>query len=151
MDRRYLAGLIDGEGCIQSKGKKHAGVKLTIANSYKPLIEMLYNEFGGGIREYIDKRPYKSGRFRKPVYHWAIYDIKAEDILRKCYPYLIVKKEQAKIMFSIRKNINTNYYRVPSNELKRRVSLKNELDKLNKKGVSPFELAQKNKGVKYNG
>jgi len=51
-------------------------------------------------------------------------------------------------MFSIRKNINTNHYRVSSDELERRKFLKHELDKLNKKGVAPYELSQKNEGVK---
>ena len=148
MDKKYLAGLIDGEGCIQSKGKNYAGIRLTIANSYEPLIEMLRDEFGGNVRKYVDKRQYKNGRYRKPVYFWTVYDILAEEILRKCYPYLIIKKEHAKIMFSIRKNINTNHYRVSSDELERRKFLKHELDKLNKKGVAPYELSQKNEGVK---
>ena len=135
MDKKYLAGLIDGEGCIQHKGKNFAGVRLTIANSYKPLIEMLYNKFGGYVREYIDKRPYKSGRYRKPVYFWNVYDIKAEKILHECYPYLIIKKEQAKIIFAIRKNLHTKYWKVPTDELERRKSLKESLGKLNKKGI----------------
>jgi len=141
MDKKYLAGLIDGEGYIGCEGKKYVKAIINIANTYKPLIEILHNEFGGSMREYIDKRSYKSGRFRKPVYHWIIRNSQAEKILRECYPYLIIKKEQAKTVFSIRKNININYREVPSNELERRKSLKIKLDKLNEKGISPFEFS----------
>jgi len=138
IDRKYLAGLIDGEGCIQMKGSGFASLILTLANTYKPIIDRLYAEFGGNIREYLDKRQLKSGRFRKPVYFWRLCGFKAEVVLRECYPYLIIKKEHVEIVLFIRSSIHMNYREVPFEEMERRKALKASLDKLNEKGVVSF-------------
>ena len=47
IDRRYLAGLFDGEGCIfyckKYYGKRDTGINIgvSISNTYKPIIEKL--------------------------------------------------------------------------------------------------------------
>ena len=138
IDRRYLAGLIDGEGCIQMVGSGSATLILTLANTYKPIIDMLYAEFGGSTREYLDRRQLKSGRFRKPVYFWTLCGSKAEALLRKCYPYLVIKKEHVELVLFIRSSIHMNYREVPFEERERRKVLKASLDKLNEKGVVSF-------------
>ena len=136
MDRKYLAGLIDGEGCIQMVGSGSATLILTIANTYKPIIDMLYAEFGGNMREYLDKRQLESGRFRKPIYYWSLMGPRAEILLRECYPYLIIKKEHVEIVLFIRSSIHMNYRKVPFEEKERRKAFKASLDKLNEKGVA---------------
>lgn len=55
----YIAGIIDGEGCIQilrrrakkgqSKTGYEFGLKITISNSHKELIELLHEKLGGYI------------------------------------------------------------------------------------------------------
>lgn len=136
LDRRYVAGFLDGEGCIQLCGKYRVKVRLTIANTNKEIIQRLFDEFGGSIREYDDTRQYKSGRFRKPVYYWSLYCTKAEKLLRECYPYLIVKRGQAQAVFLAKESLHQSYRTVPAEEAVRREKLHVSISELNRKGRS---------------
>jgi len=148
IDRRYLAGLFDGEGCIYYN-KKHDGKKrdtginigASISNTYKPIIERLYNEFGGYFRKRISKHKFETGRYRKTIYELVLLNAKAESFIRECLPYLIIKKERAELVLELRKNTN-NYQGsiVPIREMKRRMSLIEKLSFLNKVGVSSSEF-----------
>ena len=92
----YMAGTIDSDGCI-------GGGKNTNCHTYRPylvviqkdmkLIEWLYSNFGGSVN--LVSRNHST---RKKWYiRWMVTNQKCVDILKKCLPYLIVKKEQAKL------------------------------------------------------
>ncbi len=90
----YLAGIIDGEGCIRimkQRGRKsyHYFLHIEVGNTSEKLISFIKTNFGGCS--------YKSKRVIpfKPFYRWYVACKQAEIILQRIAPYLIVKKEEA--------------------------------------------------------
>jgi len=149
IDRRYLAGLIDGEGCIYFSNKSgqkretYSNLRLNISNTYKPLMERLHDEFGGYLRTHIDKHQFKSGRYRKIGYDLVLCNKQAEKLIRECLPYFIIKKERAEIALDIRKNVfkyqATGTF-IPEEEIQKRKGLIDKIKILNKKGVPSLEF-----------
>ena len=96
----YLAGIIDGEGCIgrvctTSKKRMKEDRKISyssrceVSNTSKSLIDWLYENFGGY------KYPVKREGNRKLQYRWKLRKKEIKKIVPKIIPYLIVKKEGA--------------------------------------------------------
>ena len=93
-DRAYVAGLLDGEGCFgiykqpYSRGY-YVKVQLNICNL--PVIKYISK---------LTQQPYYS-RKRLPsykrIYRIGWYGQLAQNLIREIYPFLIVKKEQAKL------------------------------------------------------
>lgn len=150
IDRRYLAGLIDGEGCIyftkksdteKNKRETYVNLRLSISNTYKPLMDRLHDEFGGYLRIHTDKYRFKSGRYRKMGYDLVLCNKQAENLIHECLPYFIIKKERAEIALDIRKNVfKYQGYIVPEKEMQKRKNLIDKLRELNKKGVPSLEF-----------
>jgi hypothetical protein len=91
----YLAGLVDGEGCIRlnpsGKGKyRRYYPRLQVTNTYLPILEQLKEQFGGCITEKKNNRPDWS-----TAYDWRVNGDTARTILTSLIPYLIIKKEKA--------------------------------------------------------
>ena len=103
----YLAGIIDGEGYIGiikcSPQIKYRETKhrykpvLIIVNTNRKLIDKLNDNFEGHIHQ--RKRIIKS----KITYDFTFTQKGLWNILPKIIPYLIVKKEQAKLLIELRK------------------------------------------------
>lgn len=97
----YLAGIIDGEGCIAiGAGKRETCINynalVLVQNTSKVLIDWLQDNFGGQV--YLSK---KETERTKAAWMWRITrkrDI--EILLLAVLPYLIVKREQAKILLN---------------------------------------------------
>ena len=95
----YLAGLVDGEGCIrltQTNGGKQGGKlyyypRLQVTNTFKPIIEELQKEFGGGVRHSSSKNHPNW----KDKYDWVADGDTARTILKQIVPYLRIKKDRA--------------------------------------------------------
>lgn len=100
----YVAGIVDGEGCLQIREQlvqrkyKHICMDVEVCNTSKRLIDFLHDTFGG--HRYTGKRPN-----RKIYYRWKVSSAQAEAFLRLIYPYLLIKKEQADICFALRKSM----------------------------------------------
>ena len=93
-DLLYLAGIVDGEGCVSvTYGTKsgHERIRLTVSNSDRHLIDWLTSRIGGSVSKN------KTKRNRKPAYHWEIYANKAFIVLTLLLPYLKLKKRQAEL------------------------------------------------------
>lgn len=98
LNKKYIAGLFDGEGWIslrpQSKNRYLSSITIQVGMGIThPIVKRLHDKFGGCF--YIQKGTKK----HKPCYRWTLAnkpDIKR--FLTIIYPYLIIKKEQAKIM-----------------------------------------------------
>lgn len=110
-DKAYLAGLIDGEGCLhlrkltfRYKEKRYTGygLLLQIAVTYKPILEWCKRTVGGGT---LWKREDGRGK-RRTLWSWKIEHSMAEQLLRVIYPYLKIKKEEADIVFQYRDLVN---------------------------------------------
>ena len=98
LNKQYLAGLFDGEGWISLRPqstKRYLSsitIQVGICNTH-PIVKKLYDNFGG----FLTSR--KENLQHKKCYRWSLgkkKDIK--NFLELIYPYLIIKKEQAKIM-----------------------------------------------------
>jgi len=127
----YLAGIIDGEGCISfsiSKGRIRPFVG--VSNTKRELIETIRSWLR--IRKTIRKA-------RRSVRHKYVWDIQitryadVKALLEKVKPYLIIKKKQCDLMIKyctsrLSKGVNSPY---SPNEMK----IYEKLRELNRRGV----------------
>lgn len=110
IDLAYIAGLVDGEGCIRIK-KSTYGIRIRkdcqnptysemiqIRMVNEPAIKFIQSRFGGNY--YLEKRPYGN----KPLYCYQITCKLASNMIKQLLPYLKVKKEVAKIVLKLRKS-----------------------------------------------
>jgi hypothetical protein len=91
----YLAGLIDGEGCLFiEKHKRVAGDQYTpilkIATTSNVMID-LCNEYGG----FWIYRKEKANR--KAIYCWAVYSSLCKFYLPQIFPHFRIKRKQAEL------------------------------------------------------
>jgi len=102
-EKGYLAGIIDGEGCIMLARRKPKGksdpvyaVYVGIGNTSTKLLEWLNEKLPG--RSYVQSVS-KSRIGTKPGYSWIISgNRQCIAFLEEIEPYLIIKKEQAKLL-----------------------------------------------------
>jgi hypothetical protein len=94
----YLAGLVDGEGCIaicqDSRNTSYFFVMLSIANRDGGIMDWLIGTFGGSVYHKSNKG--FNGE-RIPIYEWRVYREKATPILKRSLPFLRIKKRQAEV------------------------------------------------------
>ena len=99
----YLAGIMDADGCLKiyhrnNRGRREGCRKFVVSNTSKELIDWLYKNFGGW------RCPVKREGNRKLQYRWELRSEEILDVLPQILPYLIVKKEDAKIQMNYLKN-----------------------------------------------
>jgi len=122
----YIAGLIDGEGCIyvckEDKGGKflRRRIRLQITNTNKELIDACLALTGVGR---ATKGVQQNSRWKRR-YDWVCYGRAAEKVLIECFPYLIAKREQALLALSF------------INGISRGDTCQEEMHKLNRKGYA---------------
>lgn len=83
----YVAGIIDGEGSIFSRGRNP---HVSVSNTSQKLIEELVR-FGG----HTQVRNPRRGMGTLPGWDWALCGEKAAIMLRACLPYLVIKQDKA--------------------------------------------------------
>jgi hypothetical protein len=97
----YAAGLVDGEGCIyvQDSVRKGSGrraysatVEIGMAEKAKSLLTAMQRVHGGTVKS---SRP-ASDRWAAS-YAWTVSGTDAERCLERLLPYLVLKKEQARL------------------------------------------------------
>jgi hypothetical protein len=138
-----MAGFLDGEGTFSIKGYKDEyngtairrfGLYINVCNTHPGVLLHLKKTFGFGHFGMIKETKGK-GRW-KQAYHWVVSCRNAAEVLLAVYPYLIVKKPQAEVMLKFLKTINSKNTKSISEELlAHRVSLKKEINELNRRGV----------------
>jgi hypothetical protein len=103
----YLAGLIDGEGCISSfgNGRGYYMIQLRISQSgHRILTDWLHEHFGGTINEYPGATPNRQRRYR-----WRVTGSAAAELLSEVQPYLRgPKKEEIPVALEIWENRKDN-------------------------------------------
>jgi hypothetical protein len=98
-EKAYLAGIIDGEGCItafKNKGKKTVNPEFRIQMTDRNPIDLFSEYFGGNVSTHIPKEVKHKISY---VYHTT--GKKTHEILKLVTPYLKVKKSQAKMAMEI--------------------------------------------------
>jgi hypothetical protein len=113
----YIAGIIDGEGCItierrdQYYKKKNGryydcGITYTLFISVTQIDDIipkyLYGIFGGSHHPVYRNKP--DGRHT--YYRWQIASNKARNVLKKIIPYLRLKKQQALLAIEFQLSMN---------------------------------------------
>lgn len=110
-ERNWLARFVDGEGCIRiyQNNEKHNNKiyhqicpQIIIANTYKPvmdfIVRLLKNK--GSYYKQIKKKNWKICYILKLIKNDAI------NLIKLIYPYLKVKKRQAKLCLELSKTVN---------------------------------------------
>lgn len=101
MSWKYIAGLIDGEGCIDLQYQytpRYEGthirprVRVAMATPGKEVIELLAANFGG----HIGHRKAKSDQWQD-AYSWELCGKQCRPFLQNIAGHLIIKKEQARL------------------------------------------------------
>ena len=101
----YVAGLLDGEGCIYIQHYKakyyHAVVEIGMTEKALPLLQRIQQQYGGRIRNI-----WGATEKWQAAYHWALHSKKAAYFLRKVYPFLILKCYQAQLCIQLHEMID---------------------------------------------
>jgi len=108
-EKAYIAGLLDGEGCVgidksKSKSKKHEfnfRIRAIITNSYFPTMCWLKEKTGIGYA-YKYHKGYKNNW--NAIHRWQIVGDQARDFLRIIYPYAQIKKELIVLVLQLPKS-----------------------------------------------
>ena len=119
----YIAGFIDGEGCINliNRGKyNNIYLKLVVVNTDMAPLQFISSIFGGNII----KTSHRPG-LRKSLFQWALYGATAAYALTHILPYLICKKERAELAIEC----------VGTTDISRQLEIFNLMHNLNKRGV----------------
>lgn len=102
LTKAYIAGFVDGEGCISFRTrKKYLTPSIEVTNCNPEVLRWLCSLFGGGVYLCKDMRP-----TRKLSYHWTTAGVKALNCIKIIYPYLKIKKPQAELVLSLRRYSN---------------------------------------------
>jgi len=91
----YIAGIVDGEGCIGIYRRWNRGyfIQITITNTDKTLLSWLSRKLrANAVKALNDKRPNNRATFSVTVDR-----VRAFDVLQRIQPYLKVKARQAKL------------------------------------------------------
>ena len=104
----YLAGILDGEGCFvigcyafsKKTGVPHFHTTIQVTSTDKVLIEWLVDVFGGKLSTYTAKQ--MATNSKRVPFRWTIFSDRVKHICECTLPYLIIKKDQAKIMIEMR-------------------------------------------------
>lgn len=133
----YFAGILDGEGHIsvelqsangENRLKDYYSLRMIIANTNLEVIEWVVKNFGAAFRK-DKKHPGNKQVYRATFLGRGIFDI-----LDACYPYLIVKKPHADLVFKFRATIGKTGWRIPEDVREYRKQLYLEAKRMNKKG-----------------
>lgn len=110
-DRIWLAAMIDGEGCMfihkrkigQSNGQGYFrksdtySVGLEVANTHESIVQRCMDITGQGSICRVERE--SGNRHRNiPLYRWNMRSNQCREIIREVYPYLVGKKQEARLM-----------------------------------------------------
>ncbi len=98
----WAAGVLDGEGCIYLVRGGH--LNITVGNTNLDMVERLFKIFGYG-RPKLLRAP--SRRRYRPFWVWHVSSKQAAEVLEAVLPYLVAKKEQARLALLSRQYLNS--------------------------------------------
>jgi hypothetical protein len=130
LDAAYLAGFVDGEGCISVATRlgKYLTPTVQVSNTNQAILEYFLSKFGGTIDVRRDTRP-----TRKQCNTWRVAGNEARIILRKLLPYLRVKAPQA--LLALEYVPKGSGYRLTQDDQMRIPIIISQMRKLNQRGV----------------
>lgn len=94
----WLAGMLDGEGCIglyHTYHNKYYAPRVQVVNTHEPTIVAFALATG---MDQVSKRQPKGNR--KVLYHWEIRSVdEVYSLLSKVLPYMLTRRKQAELLF----------------------------------------------------
>lgn len=103
--KAYVAGIIDGEGCLTARIEKSGYVnpRMTVAMCHKSTIEHLVtiSESGKARPASRSRQAHNSDRPMRTLWRWTLIGHDARRLLEKVRPYLHTKQRQADIFLEI--------------------------------------------------
>lgn len=128
--KAYLAGVVDGEGTItlsRSHANQTPSPEVSIVNTYYPLITWIRARVGKGIiRQRTGRRVQHA-----TSYIWTVRSDAAIAFLRQIQPWLIIKKQHARLIVSQYKKVTCRNGRYPQALLQRKLRLVRKIRELN--------------------
>lgn len=104
-DLAYIAGIVDGEGCIRiKKSNPNPGIRVTPGYHAAIQIRMVDESAISFIQQVLGGSYYKESApapNRRPLFLYAAQNLIAERVLRKILPFLKVKRKQAELVLSL--------------------------------------------------
>lgn len=98
-ERAYLAGILDGEGCVslywRRKSARYLTPSVQVLNTRRELIDWLQERWGGSIYQRPNNRPNY-----KPSWTWTIAGQLALKAIADARPYLVLKGPQADLLLT---------------------------------------------------
>ena len=116
IDYAYIAGLLDGEGTVSITSQ--LDLRVCIRNTNRAVLDWIKSVIGEG-NIYGDKRR------EKVCYSLELSSNKAAHFLKSVYPYLRIKKLQAKVALEFQEKANrvpsSTYYLIGSEKERRQI------------------------------
>lgn len=139
VDWAYLAGLIDGEGCVTAEapgittnGRRRAGrAMLIVGMTDAGVIKWLHETLGG----HMCLRPARVPT-QKPSWNWRLEGRKTKPILERLLPYLKIKDRQARVVIEFIKIQEEPFLRLSEEGRGQLLDLKRQLLILNHRGAA---------------
>lgn len=136
----YMAGLIDGEGCLTIT-KLHSGgvtLSLSIQMTDQGVLNWIATKLGTKCN--ISRSASKVGPRRKPLWKVILTGGRAAMLCSRILPYMKVKHRQATIFLRFAETFQTGYDSkgVPQHILNFRSRCKLAIHLLNRRGVTPL-------------
>jgi hypothetical protein len=131
IDWARLAAFIDGEGCIAIAhvANKYTCVRIQIVNTDRRLVDWCKDSFGG----FTQTRHHKNPK-HKPSYTWTVASRSAGVVIKGCFPYLLLKQEQARVALEFLTTINFSHGKLTTEDREHREKLRIRMHELNKRG-----------------
>lgn len=138
-----MAAFIDGEGHLSisgtytAKGRPRYQVRILIGNTNAELPLWLRETFGGHT---VVRDAQRYNPRSKQSYIWSANAARACWIMKNCEPWFLMKLAQAKLLMQLQERIDLTRQgrgrEVPPEEQTARMEIKQQLHKLNQKGIS---------------
>lgn len=148
-ERAYAAGIVDGEGSIRlvvrqrpvaskahQRGKQGVGqvqLQVTVTNTCIAVLDWINARWHGGFR----RSPANPILNRKAIATWVISSTKALHFLDDIWPFLIVRRPQAKIARRFQRYIQRGGYNQSDKRRLLQLRMASEIKRLNWRGIRP--------------
>jgi hypothetical protein len=104
-DLAYMAGIVDGEGCITGTRKTQwPQARVQVTNRSKELIDWCHTLFGGYVRECPTRKPEHA-----VCYEWVAAAKDITQLLTLLLPHLKIKQKQARFVMILRAGIERKW------------------------------------------
>lgn len=132
----YLAGIIDGEGCLSIKskydslrGRSYYSITLSIRSTSEFMLQFIQSKFGGHLTSSKDACKEHA---RSYLLEW--YGQEAKKVVEKVKDLLLIKAQHATVFLKFPLNDGTEKHKFSKEENLLRDSLYAELKFLNRRG-----------------